>query len=700
MPTLTAVYLDDLGRVQLTASALAANVVYRIERSTELEPTWVPVRGAQEISTTGVTVVNDYEYTPNMVNTYRLVGPSFYDSFARAYPSSGALDTSGSSGSYGNTPDTAALDIVGDIDIRTDIIADTWPVTTDATLIAKYNDDTNQRSYRLDVLTTGQARITWSTDGVTPISDVSTVSIPISTGERIAIRVTLDVNNGAAGNTAVFYTAPTIAGPWTQLGDPVVRAGVTSLFSGSATLEIGARAAGVRNPFPGLTFASQVYNGIAGVLVANPDFRIQAPGTTVFADSTGKTWTLHGDAAIVTHAPVPGSTWGTADTGHVWTLGGSSAGFYMYVDNGVGVIGSSTPTGTIAEVVTNNTGVVDGELTWSAIYPDSAILLDASVEWAVGFRAVDSNNTYESNLRFRTSSAGYAVELRIGRFIANVFTSLATITLGTWTTGIPWNIKFSIVGSVLSAKAWEEGTEEPSGWALTLTDTTFGAAGGVYARGFKGATAAYRQWFGPIALNATPTVALATASVTPMQDEVFLKSVQFPSLNWQLDCVDWDRLSRDSRVGLFDIKGRHEILAITDVGSSASFSLTFLTHSKAENRAVVALLTYGGVLLLQPPGDDDSEDCPVAYSGIPGGYVVPGDSAQAHALRGQRLWSWTVQFTRVSAPDASIVGTTITWQQLWDIIGPEGTWEDVWATWPTWNALWSTSGDSEPFFQN
>jgi hypothetical protein len=700
MATLTATYHSDLGRVELTAGDLDANVIYSIERSTEFEPTWVPVRGAQNISTTGVTVVNDYEYTPNMENFYRLVGPSFYDSFARAYPSSGALDTPGTDFNYARSLDNAAFDIVGDIDIRTDIVADTWPVAVNATLVGKYNDNTNNRSYRLDVLTSGLIRFAWSDDGINVVNVSSTVEVPIETGDRIALRATLDVNNGAGGRTITFYTAPTIAGPWTQLGAPVVQAGVTSIFSGTANLEIGARADGDRDPFAGLTFASQVYNGIAGVLVANPNFAAQAPGTTMFVDSVGRTWNLLGTAEIVTHAPVPGTSWGTADTGQVWATGSSLPGFFTYVDNGVGVIGNSTPAGTSVEMDTVSVGVTDGELTWSATYPNSAILLDVPVEWAVGFRAQDWNNTYESNLQFRPSGDDYDVRLRIGKFVANAFTFLGTITLGTWTTGVPWNVRFRIVGDVLSAKAWEEGSSEPGGWQLNVTDTSFPAAGGMFVRGYKASGIAYEQWFGPIALNAIPTVALASASVTPTEDEVFLKSVQYPSLNKILDCVNWDALSRDSRAGFFDIKGRHEILAITDVGSSATFNLTFVTRSKAENRAIVALLTFGGVLLLQPPGDDESEECSVAYSGIPGGYVVPSTHVQAHAMLGRALWSWTVQFTQVAAPDESIVGTTITWEQLWEIIGPDGTWEDVWATWPTWQALWSTQGSSEAFFEN
>jgi hypothetical protein len=46
---------------------------------------------------------------------------------------------------------------------------------------------------------------------------------------------------------------------------------------------------------------------------------------------------------------------------------------------------------------------------------------------------------------------------------------------------------------------------------------------------------------------------------------------------------------------------------------------------------------------------------------------------------------------------AGILPTTITWVQLWDLIGPEGTWETVWETWQTWQELWSTTGNPLTF---
>jgi hypothetical protein len=178
---------------------------------------------------------------------------------------------------------------------------------------------------------------------------------------------------------------------------------------------------------------------------------------------------------------------------------------------------------------------------------------------------------------------------------------------------------------------------------------------------------------------------------------VWLKSVAYPLFNWEIECTDWDALSYDSRAGLYDIKGRHEILAITDVGSSGSFGLTFVTRSAEANRSVLALLTYGGVLLLQPPGDVD-EDCPTDYAGIPEGYVVPTTSVRPHSMRGQPLWVWQVSFTQVAAMDVdSILPTTITWQMLWALIGDGGTWDDVWDSWDTWQELWLAEGNIDDF---
>lgn len=701
MATLTAQYLPALGRIRLTLGAPATNVRYRLQRSTDGGTTWVDVRGGSGMGTQGVTIVDDYEYTPNRENQYRVLAPVFYDSFNRQYPTGGALELTGAGNSYASTPDNASLDIVGDIDLRVDMAPAQWPPATDQTVIGKYADATNNRGYRMDVLTTGKIRITWSTDGTLNFSHNSSIPVDIIGGERIIIRATLDVDNGAGGRTARFYTSTgtiNTAGPWIELGVPQTLTGTTSIFSNNAALEVGARNGG-NNRFIGNIFAAQVRNSIGGTIVANPSFTTQAPGTTNFVDSTGKTWTVHAGAAIIAVSPVPGSDWGTADTGQDWNLGGSSSGFTAWVNNGVGVIRSTTPAGPIAEQTTDAIpGLENGDITWSAIFPGSRDSLDDSVEWGVGLRAdALGNNVYESNIRFRPEANGYEVELRLGKFVANVYTLLGTVDVGTWTPGIPWHVHFRLQGTSLAAKAWQEGSNEPTNWTVFVTDTDIVAGNGVYARSFKGSGLEFEQWFGPMEAHTIPPTVGAFATITPEQAETFLKSVTYPVLNRELDCVDWNALDRNSRAGFFDIKGRHEILAIADVGSSGSFSLTFVTNDEATLRGVRALLTYGGILYLQPPGDTE-EDCPTDYSGIPDGFVMWDGHEERHSVRGTNLRGWTVGFTRVAAVDqAGILPTTMTWQMLWDMIGPEGTWEDVWAMWPTWQELWLEEGSIGSF---
>ena len=480
MVTLTATYLDDLGRVRLTAGALVANVSYTLQRTTDAAPTWVDVRGGGNVSTLGVTIVDDYEYTPNVVNHYRLVAPAFYDSFNR--------------------------------------------VTASAL------------------------------------------------------------------------------------------------------------------------------------------------------------------------------TWGTADTGQVYANFSAEAGSYAHVTNGVGIIGDNIPVGTILEQnVSTHASAVDAEVTWSSIQPDPA--LDVQTNYTIGLRSTDGNNYYQANVIFENEVDGRDVRIQLAKRVAGVFTGLtSTLRLGEWTANIPWYAKFRVVGSSLMAKAWPTGADEPGDWQLFTTDTDLVAGSNLHIRARKVGGAAYEQWFGPIEIRAIPDLVAASADVTPMQDDVWLKSVAYPLFNRQLECVDWDEISYDSRVGLFNVKARHEILAITDVGSSGTFSLTFVTRSAAENRAVLALLTFGGIMLLQPPGDDEDEDCPTAYSGIPSGYVVPMISVKPHSVRGKPIWAWTVSFTEVAASDANgILPTTITWEMLWAIIGDEGTWEDVWALWSTWQELWLTVGSFAEF---
>jgi hypothetical protein len=212
-------------------------------------------------------------------------------------PGDSALRLSGAG--YVTTPDHASLDITGDIDLRADVTCDDWSIGAGQSMVGKYTTTGSQRSYRLVVSGAGFLILAWSENGSVLLFRTSTVAIPADAGGRIALRATLDVDNGASGHTVTFYTSDTIGGSWTQLGDPVITAGTTSIFSSSAVLEVGSITGGTVELFSGTVHAVEVRTGIAGTLVADPDFTIQDIGDTSFVDAAGRTWTLNGDAEII-----------------------------------------------------------------------------------------------------------------------------------------------------------------------------------------------------------------------------------------------------------------------------------------------------------------------------------------------------------------------------------------------------------------
>ncbi|WP_084965251.1 carbohydrate binding domain-containing protein [Thermoactinospora rubra] len=211
--------------------------------------------------------------------------------------SSSYLALDGTTGRRITTPDHASLDITGDIDVRLEVTLGSWRREQD--LAGKY-DTSSQRSWTWWLNHDGVLSFSWSTDGgnINLSTRNSTVPVPAPASGRQALRVTLDVNNGAGGHTVVFYTAPSMDGPWAQLGDPVVTSGTTSIFASTAALELGMVEDLVTGAMAGQVHRFEVRNGIGGTVVAGPDFRNLAAGTTSFADSAGRTWTVQNGAEI------------------------------------------------------------------------------------------------------------------------------------------------------------------------------------------------------------------------------------------------------------------------------------------------------------------------------------------------------------------------------------------------------------------
>lgn len=208
------------------------------------------------------------------------------------------LRLQGVSGSYASTPDNAAFP-TGDIDLRTFVRLVNWNTGAEQTLLAKYLTTGNQRSFRLYVNTTGGLSLSWSNDGTAVLSASSTSNpSPDSGTGRLAVRATMDVDNGSGSRVITFYTGPSIVGPWTQLGSTVTQGGTTTIFDSTATCTVGAHDDGTAGLWKGVTFASEVRSGIGGTVVAFPDFSIHSAGTTGFTDGVSRVWTVNGSATV------------------------------------------------------------------------------------------------------------------------------------------------------------------------------------------------------------------------------------------------------------------------------------------------------------------------------------------------------------------------------------------------------------------
>lgn len=199
-----------------------------------------------------------------------------------------------SSGINFQTPNSTALTITGDLDVRATVTLDTMPPGQNVDICGKTASAPN-RSWWMSVTSTGFLQLSWSNDGTTTLSQTSSVAIPA--GAK-TLRAVLDVDNGAGQYTVIFYTSTNwdgSTGQWTQLGTTRTGAtGVTTVFAGTSTTQLISRSNGTWG-VPGTATALQVFSGTACVI--DMDMGTFADGATTMTDYTGNVWTVIGSPA-------------------------------------------------------------------------------------------------------------------------------------------------------------------------------------------------------------------------------------------------------------------------------------------------------------------------------------------------------------------------------------------------------------------
>ncbi|MFF9146316.1 hypothetical protein ACF1BN_15795 [Streptomyces sp. NPDC014861] len=208
------------------------------------------------------------------------------------------------------TPDSPVLGGNGDLDVRVEIASDDYSAPQE--LAERWVMTGNQRSWTLSMLNTRQLQLRWSPDGTgTGLGVAGTLArFPAYPRQRIALRATLDVDNGKGGWTASFYWARSLDSPVWHLIETGSGGGVTSIHDGTAGLRLGTTTAWVGTGLRGKAYGMQLRTGIGGP--AAVDLRVPRDaslGDTSFMDATGLTWSLTGSVTLSNrHTRLEGET--------------------------------------------------------------------------------------------------------------------------------------------------------------------------------------------------------------------------------------------------------------------------------------------------------------------------------------------------------------------------------------------------------
>lgn len=223
----------------------------------------------------------------------------------------------GTAGNSLSTPDATALDITGtdDLTIVARVALADWTPTGQQTIVAKWAG--SNLSYMFRVIGGGTLSLVWSADGSSVLQALSSVVVPATDGAWKWVAATLDVNNGSTANDVRFWTSDN-GSAWTQLGITRNTAGVTSIFSGTANLHIGAQSNGTTEPLNGSISHVSVRAGIgaSGVVGGTERFGFNGltnlvgvtPATTTFTATTSQTVTIHRSGSPATDIVQPVST--------------------------------------------------------------------------------------------------------------------------------------------------------------------------------------------------------------------------------------------------------------------------------------------------------------------------------------------------------------------------------------------------------
>lgn len=138
-------------------------------------------------------------------------------------------------GGWAETPDSDDLDLTTTFDLRAEVAPEP-DATGSGPLLAKWEPSANDATSWMFLMTpAGHLRLIWRDTSETIHDRTSTVTTPLVA--RLAVRAAGDFSGGAGAIS--FFTAPSLDGPWTVLGD-IVDGGDAPAVATDAAVIVGA----------------------------------------------------------------------------------------------------------------------------------------------------------------------------------------------------------------------------------------------------------------------------------------------------------------------------------------------------------------------------------------------------------------------------------------------------------------------------
>lgn len=194
-------------------------------------------------------------------------------------------------GEYLSTPDSAALSITGDLDIRFLGALNDWASATVQVIASKWSAAAGQRSF-LFTIAAGVMSLQWTTNGTTINTATATAPVSYTGSEDGSLRVSLDIDNGEGVYEVNFYQSSDRSQTWQIVGNTITGGSTTSIFDSTTQVEIGSYGSGTLNCLSGKIYNCNFRAGLSGSPVAsfNAD-KGNAYSNTITAN-TGEVWTI------------------------------------------------------------------------------------------------------------------------------------------------------------------------------------------------------------------------------------------------------------------------------------------------------------------------------------------------------------------------------------------------------------------------